>query len=67
MTESTNQASGMNGILAGIKVVEFAQNAAVGGRVSERLFEAGLCLPSGSALSEDQIDRITAVIRAQVP
>lgn len=29
MTEATEQASGANGILAGIKVVEFAQNAAV--------------------------------------
>lgn len=34
-----------------------------GGAVSERLFENGLCLPSGSSLSEDDLARITAIIR----
>jgi dTDP-4-amino-4,6-dideoxygalactose transaminase len=35
----------------------------VGGRVSERLFEQGICLPSGTAMTLDDIDRIAAVVR----
>jgi len=35
----------------------------VGGEVSEELFEEGLCLPSGSSLSESDIERITGIIR----
>ncbi len=31
---------------------------------SERLFERGLCLPSGSVLSDAQVDRVVSVIRA---
>jgi len=34
----------------------------VGGAVAEDLFNRGLCLPSGTALTEDDIDRITSVI-----
>jgi dTDP-4-amino-4,6-dideoxygalactose transaminase len=34
-----------------------------GGGVSERLFENGLCLPSGSALSEADLGRICAAVR----
>ena len=34
------------------------------GRVSERLFQLGLCLPSGSGLTEDEIDRVAAIVRA---
>jgi dTDP-4-amino-4,6-dideoxygalactose transaminase len=34
-----------------------------GGGVSERLFENGLCLPSGSALTEEDLERICAVVR----
>lgn len=45
----------------------FSASAAVGGGVSHRLFELGLCLPSGSALTGSQIDRITDIIRSQVP
>jgi dTDP-4-amino-4,6-dideoxygalactose transaminase len=35
-----------------------------GGAVAERLFETGLCLPSGSNLSEADLERIAAAIRA---
>lgn len=35
----------------------------VGGAVSARLFRQGLCLPSGSAMTEDDIDRTAAVVR----
>lgn len=33
-----------------------------GGEVAERLFERGLCLPSGSALSEPQRERVVQVV-----
>lgn len=33
-----------------------------GGDVSEKIFEQGLCLPSGSALTEQQIDKIVEII-----
>lgn len=36
-----------------------------GGKVSERLFERGLCLPSGSALTENELKRIASVVRQQ--
>jgi dTDP-4-amino-4,6-dideoxygalactose transaminase len=36
----------------------------VGGRVSESLFHRGLCLPSGTALSDSDLDRIMSVIRS---
>ena len=35
---------------------------AVGGRVAEGLFDKGLCLPSGTALTEAALDRIVNVI-----
>ena len=34
-----------------------------GGPVSERLFETGLCLPSGSSLSEEDQERVVQVVR----
>src|SRR5262249_23757903 len=36
----------------------------VGGEVSERLFELGLCLPSGSALTISQLERVVSIIRS---
>jgi pyridoxal phosphate-dependent aminotransferase EpsN len=36
---------------------------AIGGAVADRLFERGLCLPSGSSLSEADLQRIVAVVR----
>lgn len=35
----------------------------VGGEVSARLFRQGLCLPSGTAMTVDDIDRISDVVR----
>jgi len=35
----------------------------VGGRVSEELFEQGLCLPSGTAMTEEDLARVIAIIR----
>jgi dTDP-4-amino-4,6-dideoxygalactose transaminase len=34
-----------------------------GGTISERLFETGLCLPSGSDLRESDIERVVSVMR----
>jgi dTDP-4-amino-4,6-dideoxygalactose transaminase len=36
---------------------------AVGGAVAEDLFLRGLCLPSGSSLSEEELGRVVSVIR----
>lgn len=41
----------------------FAEYEAIGGDVSEDLFRRGLCLPSGSSLTEADLERITGVIR----
>jgi dTDP-4-amino-4,6-dideoxygalactose transaminase len=35
-----------------------------GGTVAERLFERGLCLPSGSALERRDLERVTRIVRA---
>jgi pyridoxal phosphate-dependent aminotransferase EpsN len=40
----------------------FADSRIVGGAVAERLFETGICLPSGSRLSDEQVDRICSVV-----
>jgi len=36
---------------------------AVGGEVAEDLFDRGLCLPSGTAMTDDDLDRVVEVIR----
>jgi dTDP-4-amino-4,6-dideoxygalactose transaminase len=36
----------------------------VGGRVSEAVFEQGLCLPSGSSLTDHDLDRVAEIIAA---
>ena len=40
----------------------FASHVAFGGDVGARLFERGLCLPSGSALSDEAQDRVVAAV-----
>ncbi|MGO9344230.1 MAG: DegT/DnrJ/EryC1/StrS family aminotransferase [Acidimicrobiales bacterium] len=40
----------------------FAGEQVIGGSVSESVFRRGLCLPSGSNLSDDDLDRIVTVI-----
>lgn len=42
----------------------FAGCEVVGGEVSEDLFERGLCLPSGSNLTESDLERVVAVIKS---
>jgi len=36
----------------------------VGGRVAEALFRDGLCLPSGTAMSDAELDLVCAIIRS---
>lgn len=43
----------------------FAGHPAYGGDVSAALFDRGLCLPSGSALTDGDLERIAAVVTAQ--
>jgi dTDP-4-amino-4,6-dideoxygalactose transaminase len=41
----------------------FADAEMHGGEVSERLFDHGLCLPSGSAMSEAERNRVIAGVK----
>lgn len=41
----------------------FADKLMIGGDVSERIYQRGLCLPSGSGLSDAEIDRVSNLIR----
>jgi dTDP-4-amino-4,6-dideoxygalactose transaminase len=42
----------------------FAGCDALGGSVAESLFQDGLCLPSGSAMTDGDIDRVVTVVRS---
>ena len=42
----------------------FASCEHVGGAVAEALFRDGLCLPSGTAMSDADLERVYAVIRS---
>ena len=42
----------------------YAKNPFYGNGVSERIFSQGLCLPSGSALTDDDIARVVQIIKA---
>ena len=35
----------------------------VGGKVAEDLFKRGLCLPSGTAMTEEDLERVVRVIK----
>ena len=39
----------------------------VGSGVSDGLFEKGLCLPSGSSMSDEQVDRVAGLVREMMP
>jgi len=41
----------------------FADARMFGGAVSERLFTTGLCLPSGTQMTDDDIDRVVEIVR----
>jgi dTDP-4-amino-4,6-dideoxygalactose transaminase len=38
-----------------------------GGLVSEEIFERGLCLPSGSAMSREQVEHVSSAVRRACP
>ena len=42
----------------------YEKYACVGGAVAEHLFDQGLCLPSGSSLREEDLERIVAIVQA---
>jgi pyridoxal phosphate-dependent aminotransferase EpsN len=42
----------------------FSESEVFGGGVSERLFQNGLCIPSGSSLTDSQRDQVVGAIRA---
>lgn len=42
----------------------FSQFRVVGGEVSKKLFDNGICLPSGTAMGTEDIDRICNIIRS---
>ena len=42
----------------------FAGCRTIGGRVSEELFARGLCLPSGSAMTDGDLERVAGLVRA---
>lgn len=44
----------------------FADERVVGGDVGADLFARGLCLPSGSVMTDDEVDEVAAVVAAQV-
>lgn len=41
----------------------FAGCQAIGGQVAEQIFDQGLCLPSGTALTQEQLERVVRVVR----
>jgi pyridoxal phosphate-dependent aminotransferase EpsN len=41
----------------------FAGTRCYGGSVAERLFDHGLCLPSGSNLTRADLERVAAAVR----
>ena len=45
----------------------FASFESVGGGVAESLFENGLCLPSGSNLSTEDLQRVVEIVTSQKP
>ncbi len=45
----------------------FASASSRGGAVSERAFETGLCLPSGSAMTDADVERVAATIIGALP
>ncbi len=43
----------------------FAQYESIGGEVAQKLFQNGLCLPSGSSLTDSDLERVVKVIKKQ--
>jgi dTDP-4-amino-4,6-dideoxygalactose transaminase len=45
----------------------YADAAVVGGAVADEIFERGVCLPSGSGMSDADVDRVIEVVRGVRP
>jgi dTDP-4-amino-4,6-dideoxygalactose transaminase len=41
----------------------FSKTSCAGGKVAEEIFRKGLCLPSGTAMTEDDIQRVCRIVR----
>ena len=50
------------GEIRSVVVNEFHRARVGGGEVAEDLFNRGLCLPSGTAMTEKDLDRVISVI-----
>ncbi|MEN8251796.1 MAG: DegT/DnrJ/EryC1/StrS family aminotransferase, partial [Bacteroidota bacterium] len=37
-----------------------------GGKVAEDLFERGLCLPSGTAMNEEDLERVVGIVKKAI-
>jgi dTDP-4-amino-4,6-dideoxygalactose transaminase len=55
------KAGGVQGLKAGQNKKRYKARI-VGGKVAEDLFNRGLCLPSGTAMTEKNLDRVISVI-----
>ena len=62
-SKSKNTWSASPGEIRSAVVNEFHGVKVVGGEVAEDLFKRGLCLPSGTAMTEEDLDRVSSVIR----
>ena len=61
-SKSKNTWSASPGEIRSAVVNEFHGVKVVGGEVGEDLFNRGLCLPSGTAMTEEDLDRVISVI-----
>jgi dTDP-4-amino-4,6-dideoxygalactose transaminase len=48
------------------KSYPFPQARVIGGEVAEDLFERGLCLPSGTAMTDEDLNRVVEVIKTML-
>ena len=42
----------------------FSKCRAVGGSVSEEIFDKGLCIPSGTSMTESDLERVCGIVRS---
>jgi dTDP-4-amino-4,6-dideoxygalactose transaminase len=48
------------------KSYPFPQARVIGGEVAEDLFNRGLCLPSGTAMTDEDLNRVVEVIKTML-
>ena len=61
-TQNKNTYKASPGEIRSAVANEFHRVRVVGGEVAEDLFCRGLCLPSGTAMTEEDLDRVVEVI-----